>query len=116
MSIGDVSRPEEHVRDVSSGNCGFEVYLDHILSQIGHLKLAWIRQGLELCLVGHFNMAPRLRPQRNLTYTVFDTHLSLGTSVHHVAYSSLWTFRSERRIILAAVPLIVGWEDSFVSN
>ena len=115
MSIVDIPRPEERVRDVSAGNSGFEVYLDHILLQIGYLKLAWIGKGLELCLVRHFNMAPRLHPQR-LTDTVFNTHLSFGTCVLHDAYSSLWTYRVERRIILVAVPLIVGGEDSFVSN
>ena len=115
MSIVDFPRPEERVRDVSTGNSGFEVYSDHILLQIGYLKLAWIGKGLEFCLVRHFNMAPRLHPQRH-TDTVFITHLYFGTWVHHGAYSGLGTYGVERRIILAVEPLIVGGEDSFVSN
>ena len=116
MSIVDFPRPEERVRDVSASNSGFEVYSDHILLQIGYLKLAWIGKRLEFCLVRHFNMAPRLHPQRHITGTVLITHLSFGIWAPHGAYTGLWTYGVERRIILAAEPLIVGGEDSFVSN
>ena len=53
-------------------------------------------------------MAPRLTPERNLTDTVFDTHLSLRTYIWYDGLRSFVARELVESICLAAEPLILG--------
>lgn len=70
MNVLDVLGPEEGIRDGLAGNCGFEVDLDQVLSQIFHLEAARIWQRLEIGLILHFNTPSRFHSLRQSAVTL----------------------------------------------